>query len=631
METEGGNFIRKRRGRWGSTLSCTAALVAIVSGLTACTRPASPIAQPRAASSVTTPWLPFADLSYEVQPDGLPAGETVVSILGDIGPGPEEKQLRHSVAGLRPNFAYDGISLNPKNSADYQQSFDAGTGRLETRWRQEKVGHVSISLEGRGSEVRLVVSVSPEHPGELIGEITPKVELGRTTATQGFAPDDAATKTVASVEKEPVSLTLVTRLYRDTAGGLPDKPPLIILDGPDSDQRAIQSLAFQVAGYVGNSGPFGLTNDRYYGHVFWDADAWIFPSLALLSPEQASKISAYRIRTQKGASENYDSWLDAGRPIGGDESMPGSEYMPNGTALKYAWESAQTGRETAPGNSQFQEHIGGTVVRSLEVSAALGLSDSAAVKAVGEGVARYYLSRIEAGEAGFNMRGVMSPDEYHMGQNDLYTNLVAEHVIEKYAPASHVDLNLPRDLDGNFLTYEGDKLRSYQQAAALLAIFPLQNAEAESEAIFMLDRFSPKVAANGPAMSHSLHALIRARFGDADKAYSEWREAYDRYAKPPFGYISERPTTTQTVFVTGAAGFLNTLLYGFLGIRIDEQPWGDADWKMPLKNGWWISGRANLPRTWNSLLIPDLKILGSSYSLEATREGSILVKNTPKS
>ncbi len=30
--------------------------------------------------------------------------------------------------------------------------------------------------------------------------------------------------------------------------------------------------------------PFGLSNQMYNGHVFWDADIWVFPALALLDP-----------------------------------------------------------------------------------------------------------------------------------------------------------------------------------------------------------------------------------------------------------------------------------------------------------------------------------------------------------
>jgi hypothetical protein len=574
--------------------------------------------------------LANAEFCFRVEADGLPAETAQVAFRSDKAVGPEEKMRWRTLKGLRPSFTFDGIPLAANGAPDLHQTINPHTGTIETTWTQSGVGKVAIRVRGRGLHYTLEAEVTPEKAGVLAGTTETLIKTGVAPEGYcdfylGFPGDKAEMKCSAG---QPASLTLDGRFTHKLSPMTDPITPEIILDGPVEDQAAINSLAFQVTGYSGGLGPFGLTNDRYFGHVFWDADSWIFPALSLLAPSSAACISSYRLNTAPGAAQNFVAWMKAGRPIGNSLKMTKPDLGHRETPYKFAWESGASGRETATGDSRFEEHIGGTIVRSLEASSALGLADNAEVQKVAFGVTSYYLARMEHGRGAREMKAVMSPDEYHSGDNDLYTNMLARHLIRNHADRTvEIPIYLPKDAQGRFITYDGDEEKAYQQAAAVLTVFPLQDPEAESQALAMLDRFAPKVIEKGPAMSHSLHALIRARFGNPDEAYEEWRNAYDRYAKPPFGYISERPTTSQTIFVTGAAGFLNTVLYGFAGIRVDEKPWPDAQWKLPLKDGWWISGRANLPSKWKSLTIKDLKILGKSYTLTATQTGSTLTSN----
>ncbi|MFX4404750.1 hypothetical protein ABTA52_20545, partial [Acinetobacter baumannii] len=75
------------------------------------------------------------------------------------------------------------------------------------------------------------------------------------------------------------------------------------------------------------------------GHVFWDADTWVFPVLALIDPPSAKAIIDYRIARQNAAVEN------------GIKELHYSESKPI-KALKFPWESSFTGKETVPGDSQ---------------------------------------------------------------------------------------------------------------------------------------------------------------------------------------------------------------------------------------------------------------------------------------
>ena len=93
--------------------------------------------------------------------------------------------------------------------------------------------------------------------------------------------------------------------------GLPDmgSPPDIEINGPIEDQQAIRSFLYYLRSsicpyYPNPVAPLGLSSSTYNGHVFWDADIWIFPALAFLDPDRASSISNYRIKMAKAAEQN---------------------------------------------------------------------------------------------------------------------------------------------------------------------------------------------------------------------------------------------------------------------------------------------------------------------------------------
>lgn len=383
---------------------------------------------------------------------------------------------------------------------------------------------------------------------------------------------------------------------------LEDDVPAIEIEGPKEDGAAVSSFIYYLLASVNPSAkrsvsPMGMSSSTYNGHVFWDADAWIFPALALLDPRRAKVIPDYRIQMFEQALENAK--LEGHR------------------GAKYPWESAFSGKEVAPGDSKKQIHITGTVVRALEQARDLGLADVTIVDTLRESAALYYLSRATRGASGeLELHDVMSPDEFHIGSNDLYTNLVAQWCIER-AGLGNARFKLPRD-EVSLLTYDNDRLRGYKQAAAVLAIYPLQYPEAERQARVMMDRFADKVTKNGPAMSDSIHALIWARLGEKEKAYATWKRSWQDFTKNPYMLFSEKRSKDVTYFVTGAAGCLQTVLYGFLGFRFDREKDPEAAWAMPLKGGAWLNMKPSLPREWKSVHCRNFTLLGKRYNFTVT-------------
>lgn len=408
----------------------------------------------------------------------------------------------------------------------------------------------------------------------------------------------------------------------------------IEIDGPVEDQQAIHSFLFYLRSAIDPKGqmsisPFGLSNSQYNGHVFWDADMWVFPALSLIDPSKAKAIATYRLATRAGALRNAGDWQTPAKPniTELEPEITKADYP------KYAWESSVSGIETAPAAMRAEEHINGDVPWMLWQASSLGLIPEDAAHQAIDRAAKYFHKRASLPEAEYvELTNVTSPDEGHTGNNDLYTNLLAQwcanegswdrHYIAGQIPPEGIGVayKLPRD-KVSFLTYDDDPLKGYKQAAAVLSIYPLQYPPAEKQAKVMMDRFAGKVVKEGPAMTDSVQALIWARIGENTKAYDSWEKSWREFVKEPQLQFSEKRHKPIAYFTTGAAGCLQTVIYGFLGFRIDSQKQDGALWSTNLALGRILSVRPNLPETWKSVKFKNFTVLGRRYTLIASRPG----------
>lgn len=399
----------------------------------------------------------------------------------------------------------------------------------------------------------------------------------------------------------------------------------IEIDGPVEDQQAIRSMLFYMKSGISPTakiapGPFGLSNQTYNGHVFWDADVWMFPALSMIDPARAKVIPSYRISMAKVAERNFQdarSWA---------RQKPDPASIKSVVALQYPWESSVSGLEVSPTETKQQHHITGTVLVGLDHAAALGLADEQTVSEIGRKAGKFYdwragFKEVDGGTRLRTIKDTVSPDENFIGDDDLYTNCVAEWTMRRFpnentkTPIS--EFYRPKDAQ-SFLNYTGDRLKGYKQAAGILAIYPLQDPMVEPQAAKMMDRFSDKVIANGPAMSDSVNALVWARLERTEKAYETWRKSWKEFTNHPLMLFSEKRRKEETYFLTGAGGSLQTVLYGFIGFRIDLKQQPGAGWTTQLKGGYWLSVKPNLPTGWKKVTLRNFTVLGKRYTLTAT-------------
>ncbi len=559
--------------------------------------------------------------------------------IDEYQPNGEEKiyELQNPL-GIR--WTLDGRPWNFARFESYRAEIDMRDGVLRCAWHTEGGKNRTILSETIVDPTRAIIASRWTFSGGIPGRIAYWSDWSRAASIlsrspSGFVFGLAPNNSLAAVwEPPPTAHGQATVFERVVSFGAnpkidsgarsitsvdPPKPPTfeqvladskkvcakrwktdIEIEGPPEDQLAIRSFLFYLRSAIHPSGkmsvsPFSLSNRRYNGHVFWDADTWVFPALAFVDPMAARAISAYRLkRTNQGSGWEF----------------PTAE-------IRYSWESSVTGNEVAPEQFRHEIHITGDVAFSLTQASALGLADSVTTDGIVRQAGAFYDRQANNGGDERELKDVLSPDENHFGNNDLYTNLLAQWCSDSGSWRGTRRFKLPHD-GKTFLTYDSDPLRAYKQAAAVLAIYPLQYPTAEREARAMMERFADKVSPNGPAMSDSVHALIWARLGETDKAYATWRKSWQDFTRAPLMLFSEKRNQAETYFTTGAAGCLQTVLFGFLGFRVDTIKESGAQWSKKLNGGRWLSIRPNLPKAWKSVKFKNFCLLGKRYTLSAT-------------
>ncbi len=171
-----------------------------------------------------------------------------------------------------------------------------------------------------------------------------------------------------------------------------------------------------------NIGANALAGERYRGHVFWDTEIFLLPFYILTQPDTAKALLRYRHHTLDGARANS------------------REYGTGGA--RYAWESADTGREECPKFTADGANRFWTREEEIHVSADVAYGIARYVEATGDTAflhdvgaeilfetSRFWVDRVEpaADGAGYELRQVMGPDEFHSHiDNNAFTNRLAQ-------------------------------------------------------------------------------------------------------------------------------------------------------------------------------------------------------------
>ena len=365
----------------------------------------------------------------------------------------------------------------------------------------------------------------------------------------------------------------------------------IQVEGDSQSQQDIHSMLYHLYSFTREGtgysvSPMGLSGLGYNGHVFWDADLWMFPALLVLHPELARSMINYRYDRLEMAKKNAFSHGYQG--------------------AMFPWESAESGVEETPVwalSGAFEQHIT-ACVGIAAWNYYLVTRDKSWLKEKGWPIiletANFWASRVERNGPGkYEIKNVVAADEWAENiDNDAFTNAAAkENLIDASLAAKVlgipsnpswdlVEKNIPIGKFENGVTREFDQYKGegIKQADVNLLAYPLNTISDPNQIQRDLSYYETRVPNSGtPAMTQAIFSLLYSRLGNGEKAYHYFKDAFIPNLNPPFRVIAETKGGTNPYFLTGAGGIIQALLMGFGGLEIKPNGIEQVKSKLPLE------------------------------------------------
>lgn len=398
----------------------------------------------------------------------------------------------------------------------------------------------------------------------------------------------------------------------------------VVIDGDAKAQQLVHSDLYYL---LSNSTPdtawpvggCGMT-PGYAGHVFWDSDSWVFPALLLLHPERARSMVMFR-----------------------DASLPAAEQRARERGLRgamYPWEAdPDNGSSQTPHSARVLDESEIHVNADIAIAQwqyYLASHDRAWLAQHGwpviRAVADFWASRATyvAAKHRYEILHVTSVDEpYNDIPNDTYTNASARKALQIATAAAGVvgtapdphwaevarHLYLPfDDKEGHYLNFDPSvpfDARAEDGPLTLLSYPPLDMPM--SADIRRRDYQYGTLALRGP--QHGMNSMgfeplsIAAAIAGNQAEASQWFESNLtlNVIKPPFNVRTETPSNNTGYFMTASGGLLQNILYGFTGLRIEEQ--GLVQAYPPM-----------LPARWRSLTLKHVVFRGKPLDITLRRD-----------
>jgi hypothetical protein len=569
-------------------------------------------------------------------------------------PAPRFALAQMSGPEMEAAIAANGLSLEPRAPATPDREAVWYPGYTAVRASDGDSGSLSLWLDGeaeQGLPMAVAAAVALPEAGRagsvtidhdryrLALHVSMDVERGRTyvftkfvamsrTGWGGNAADDLV------VAKDARSRGFDHLLSEHRAAWDVLWQPDILIEGDPTAQQAVHSelyylLASSTAGTAWPPGPCGLTT-CYANHAFWDSDTWVFPALLLLHPERAKPMVAFRERTLEAARQRA-------RQRGFDGAM-------------YPWESdPENGSEQTPHSAYV---LGETEIHvNADVAIAqwqyyLATHDRDWLRAHGwpviREVARFWASRATYDPRAhrYEIAHVNSVAESNTDiPNDTFTNASAAKALNIATAVAKLLGERPDPLWSRIATLlyiplapGGQHHLAFDPAVvgrsdedfgggpiALLFLPSLDlamGAELRRNDYEYAIRPSSIARVAAASMSIAPRSIAADTIGSGVDAAAWFATNFTGGTlKPPFNVRTETARNNTGYFLTGSAGYLQSLIYGFSGLRIREQ--GLIEAYAPV-----------LPSSWKSLTLRNLTFRGQRMDIRIERDAAGVARLT---
>lgn len=375
----------------------------------------------------------------------------------------------------------------------------------------------------------------------------------------------------------------------------------------------------------------GLTSDSYAGLVFWDAEIWMQPGLAVSHPQAVKQIANYRVERYGQAMANAQTAYQSSKNTTSFSS----------DAAVFPWTSGRYGNCTGTGPCfDYEYHINGDIAQEFaNYWVASGDTEffNASLFPIYNSIATFYSEVVTKNGSSYVLTNMTDPDEYANGVDnggftmpliaDTLTNAnMFRQMFGMNANATFEDIAanifISRDPGAGIIDeYTGmNGSIAVKQADVVLNTFPLnyQNNYTAQDSLNDLEFYAGKQSLDGPGMTYAIFSIVASAVDQAGcSSYTYQQYSEQPYARAPWFQLSEQLTDDYTLnggthpaypFLTGHGGANQVTIFGYLGLRLTPDFTLHLDPSLPpqipnLKyrtfywQGWPISAVANQTHT----------------------------------
>src|SRR5579875_1236260 len=327
------------------------------------------------------------------------------------------------------------------------------------------------------------------------------------------------------------------------------------------------------AGSSWSVSPAGLSSNGYDGHIFWDAETWMYPSLLAQHPEVAVGMDDYRYQRLSAAEQHASATGYSGARFPWESALDGTEQIPPPTSV----------------NSEglYEQHITADIALA-QWQYYLATGDRTWLEDKGWPVlsqtATFWASRATRVVGGYVIRHVTGPDEENPDVSDeAYTQVAAATTLrDAIAAARRTGHAAPRawariaaglermvpvraGVNPEFAGYRGQLVK---QADVTLLAYPWGFRSSPAVERNDLSYYVPRTDPGGPSMDDALSMIESAQLTPRScQAFVYTERSFQPYIRDVFHQFSETRTGGAFTFMTGIGGFLQEFLYGYSGMR----------------------------------------------------------------
>ncbi len=364
--------------------------------------------------------------------------------------------------------------------------------------------------------------------------------------------------------------------------------------------------------------PAGLSSNGYDGHIFWDAETWMFPTLLAQHPNLADAMERYR-------SDRLPEAFAHAKATGF-------------TGARFPWESALTGTEQIPPpvsvNSEglYEQHITADIALA-QWQYYLATGDRRWLRDRGwpviDGAAEFWAGRAQPESGGrYVIPHVTGPDEENPDVSDeAYTQVGAATTLRDAIAAGRLTGHRPPAVWARIATgleaamqrsgevipeFAGYRDQLVKQADVTLLAYPWGFRPSAAVERANLDFYVPRTDPGGPSMDDAVSSIDSAQLSPSScQAFVYTERSEQPYIRDVFHQFSETRTGGAFTFMTGIGGFLQEFLYGYSGMRWEGNPTATPDTTLRLAPS--LSGAIS------SITLHELQWRGREFTLAIHR------------